>query len=339
MKPMPRNEDVVDAGFHALGLSSPNPSLEEQRAKLLKYIQNSMKIKRSSNHVSIMLVGPSGVGKSATVNHLLGTKLATTSEAKSETRSTKEFIIHGSYSKYGVENLSLGLVDTPGFCDTDGSKQDACNLLSVKRFFHTHPTLSGCYPNLIFLIMKADDKRFMGKNSILGKSLRCVKSLNLVDPNNPNVVTILTHAGSIRKRTVEEWTKELDEKKTMVSKVVFDDLKVRAPVVVMENKFDDCGLVHSGDFTRLPNGELQPRNLYLACAKVLSKSKDDLGLITLNSIFVGSTIGDRATIPGHETEAKNANKCTLDSEEDTMVQLFEIAEKEGMGVDLIFSMY
>jgi hypothetical protein len=107
----------------------------------------------------------------------------------------------------------------------------------------------------------------------------------------------------------------------------------------MENKFDDCGLVHSGDFTRLPNGELQPRNLYLACAKVLSKSKDDLGLITLNSIFVGSTIGDRATISGHETEAKNANKCTLDSEEDTMVHLFEIAEKEGMGVVLIFSMY
>ena len=333
MKPMPRDKIDLLEEATSLGLVGPNPSLKKPRAKLLDCIYNSMKIKRSFNHVSILLVGTSGVGKSATVNHLLGVELAETSENESETRSTKEFTIYGDDPKYEVEGLPLGLVDTPGSCDTDGSKQDACNLLSVQNFFNSHPKLSKCYPNLVLLVVKATDNRIKGENSELGKSLRCIKEMRLVDPDNPNVVVILTHACSIRKKNEEEWTKALDKIKSTVTKIVFDDLKVFAPVVLIENMYDDCNLEHRGDYTVLPNKELQARNLYEACANVLKNNKDSLGLITLNSIFVQSEKNkNRRITPGYKVEAKIAKQCKLDGEETAMVEIFQRAAEGGTKV-------
>ena len=273
-----------------------------------------------------MLVGTSGVGKSATVDHLLGVNIASTTKIQSETRSTKEFVVHGLDRKHAVEGMSVGLIDTPGFCDTDGPRQDACNLLSIQRFFRTHPTLSGSNPNLIFLLVKANDDRIVGKNSDLAKSLRCIKHLDLVDLKNPNVVVILTHVCSIRKKNDKKWTKALDNIKSTVKKIVFDNLKVLAPVVLIENMYENCRLKRRGDYTRLPNGELQPENLYLACADILLTNNDNRGLITLNTIFVEFKNGENRRITGgHVLEAKYAKKCNLDSEERAMVELLQLA--------------
>ena len=293
-----------------------------------------MMIKRSFNHVSIVFLGLTGAGKSTTVNHLLGVDLAKTSETQSETRSTKEYIINSKDPEHEVKGVSLGLVDTPGFCDTDGPEQDACNLLSIQRFFRTHPTLSGCYPNLILLFVNANDNRKMGENSKMGKSLRCVKQLGLAEPKNPNVVTILTHACSIQKENDEEWTKELNNIKKSVSKIVVDNLKVLAPVVLIENMYEDCRLKRRGYYTALPNGEWQPENLYLACKNVLTNNNDSLSVTTFNSIFVESKNNkDRRITLGHEFEAKDATQCTLDGEQRAMVELFELsAPKEGTSV-------
>ena len=338
MKPLPRDESALLEEAKSLGLFEPNASLEKPRAKLVKYINDSRKIGRSINHVSILLVGTSSVGKSSTVNHLLGVELAKTSEYQSETRSTVEFTIHGSDPKYEVEELPLGLVDTPGFCDTDGSRQDACNLLSIQKFFRTHPKLSGCYPNLIFVVVKATDNRIMGENSELGKSLRCIKLLGLVDPDKPNIVAILTHACGVRKKSNKEWSEELEKRKSRVRKIIFNDLKVVAPIVILENAYDDCDLEVRGDYTRLPNGELQPKNLYLACAEVLKGNNDNLGLITLNSVFVASG-NSRTPKPGHKIEAKIASEHMLDAEERMMVDSLEIAARGGTSVDLFFVTY
>ena len=337
MQQMPLDKSALLKEATFLGLVGPNPSLKEPRAKLLDCIYSSMKIERSINHVSILLVGGTGVGKSATVNHLLGLNLVETSDTQSKTRSTKEFVVHGSDPEYEVKGLPLGLIDTPGFCDTDGSKQDVCNLLSIKKFFDTHPKLSNCYPNLIFLVLKATDNRMMGKNSELGKSLRCVKQLKLVDPNNPNVVIILTHACAIRRKSPNEWSKALDKIKSIASEIIFDDLSVHAPVILIENGYEHCCLEHLGDYTRLPNDELQPKNLYVACAELLTNNNDHLGLITLNSIFVQEKQDKtRSVTNGHEFKAKIADKNSLDGEERAMVKMFEIAARGGTSVDYIF---
>jgi predicted GTPase len=335
MKPLPPDIKAFWAEARSLGLIGPKPTLQKPRAKLIDYINNSWQIGRSINHVSILLVGESGVGKSATINHLLalGTKdnieFAKTSESESETRSSQEFILYGDEPRYEVKDLPLGVVDTPGLNDTDGSYQDACNLLSIKQFFETHPKLSGHCPNLIFLIIKATDTRFKGNNSELAKSLRCVKQLKLVDPNNPNVLAILTHACGIPYMKADKWSQKLETKKEAVRKIIHEALKVTAPVVVMENLYgeEDYDLEPVDDYTRLPNGVLQPKNLYDACADVLKKNEDHLGLITLNSIFAAST---KVTPKrGHSIEAKDANKCTLDVAEKDFFHLMEEASRGG----------
>ena len=78
-----------------------------------------------------------GVGKSSTVNHLFGmsneVQFAKTSDRKSETRVTTEYEIIGEDED--TTGIKIGVVDSPGFNDTDGTAQDACNFYSIKSFF------------------------------------------------------------------------------------------------------------------------------------------------------------------------------------------------------------
>ena len=146
----------------------------------MSHAYNSYKIGRGLGQASILLVGSSGVGKSSTVNHMFGMKegegvnFAKTSSSTSETRTTTEFLIKVDHPDYKVTDLKLGLVDTPGFNDTDGMRQDACNFFSIKQFYKTHPTLGGSRPNLIFVTIKADDNRIAGENSNLATEMQKV---------------------------------------------------------------------------------------------------------------------------------------------------------------------
>ncbi len=193
------------------------------------------------------------------------------------------------------------------------------------------------FPKLDFLIVKATDNRMKGKNSILGKSLRYVKRLGLVDPKNPNVVAILTHACGLVHKNVKKWSEELEKMKSDVKQLIFDALNVATPVVMLENAFGEDGyeLEVRGEFTCLPNGELQPKNLYEACAEVLKKNKDPLGLVTLNSVFASST--EVTSERGHKIEAKDASEChALDDKEEKILKMLESAARGGTNFDVIF---
>ena len=333
MKPLPRDTNALKEEAITLGLLGRNPTLKKPRAKLVHFLYSSWKIQRSMNYVSVLLVGNSGVGKSSTINHFLDTKgktaFAQTHHSKSETRATEEFVMLGDEPRYQVSDLRLGVVDTPGFNDTDGSYQDACNLTSIKDFFETHPSLSGYYPNLILLVVKASDNRIEGENSNLGKSLRCIKQLGLVDPKHPNVVAVLSHACHVPYKRVAKWTEKLEVVKANVKEIIFKALSVTAPVVLLENCHgeDDHDLEISGDYTVLPNGVLQPKNLYEACAKVLKENEDHLGLITLNSIFASPQ--KNPPKPGHKIHAKNAKTCQLNAKEQEYAALLEVRARGG----------
>ena len=315
----------------SLGLLGKDANLDKPRAKLISYINDSDKIKRGFNHVSMLLVGSSGVGKSGTINHLLniggeGVQFAKTGSTKSETRITSEFLAFADDPNLEVKNLVMGIVNTPGFNDTDGLKQDACNFYSIKRFYEGHPKLRGCYPNLIFVLVPATDTRIAGENSNLSKSLRCLNELSLVDHRRPNVVAVLSFCCSISWKKVDIWKEKMENKKNVVQKVIFNALKVNAPVVLLENNFEEHELEKSGDFTKLPNGELQPKNLYDACQKVLSKNKDNFGLITFNACFSNVK---KIRIHGHKITAKDASKSVLTEKEEEFVKYFERAARGG----------
>ena len=333
MKGLPRSQHELLEEAMSLGLLDPNPSFEEPRAKLLSFINDSKGIRRAINHVSIMLVGNTGSGKSSTINHLFntseGSQLAPTNSTQSETRITSEFILSTDDPDYEVTDLQIGIVDTPGFNDTNGYKQDACNFYSIKKFYKTHPKLAGCYPNLIFLLVEATDNRIKGPNSNLSKSLRCLKQLGLVDHHYPNVVAILSFCCSVSYKNVTIWNEKMEEKKTIVRDIIFQALNVTAPVIALENDYGEYGhdLEIVGDFTRLPNGLLQPKNLYDACQILLRRSGDNLGLITLNACFAKPE--KKVQISGHNVQAKDSGKDHLNKEEEKLVKFFEELSKGG----------
>ena len=338
MNELPSTKSNFFAEIIQFGISGKNPNLNEPRAKLISYINDSYKIDRGFNHVSILAVGSPAVGKSSTINHLLniggeGVQFAKTNSTKSETRITSEFLAFADDPDLEVKNLVLGIVDTPGFNDTDGVKQDACNFYSIKKFYEGHPKVPGCFPNLILVVVQATDTRIAGENSNLSKSLRCLNELRLVDHPRPNVVAVLSFCCSVSWRKVEVWKKEMEEKKKVVQDVIFDALKVYAPVVVLENDFEAYGLEKDGGFTKLPNGELQPKNLYEACQSVLRKNEDNLGLITLNACFSKLK---KIEVGGYKIAAKDASKDALGKEENEFVKYFERAARGGTWISLKF---
>ena len=324
MKELPSSKTSLLAEATSLGFLGRKPNLDTPRAKLISFINDSEIINRGFNHVSILLVGSSGVGKSSTINHLLniggqGVQFARTSSTKSETKITSEFLAFADDPDLEVKDLVLGIVDTPSFNDTDGLTQDACNFYSIKKFFEGHPKLRGCLPNLIFVLLRATDERIAGENSNLLKTLRYLNELSLIDRCHPNVVAVLSFCCSVPLEKVEK-------KKKVVQDVIFDALKINSPVVVLENDFEEHNLEKVGDFTRLPNEELQRKNLYDACQDVLSKNKDNLGRITFNACFSKSK---KIKYGSYEITAKDASKDALSKEEEEFVKYFKGVARGG----------
>ena len=294
---------------------------------------SSAKIRRPLDSAMILLVGVSGVGKSSTINNLFDTgeefKIVMTSSTESETRATSEYVLSFEEPSYQVCDLKMSVIDTPGFNDTEGVNQDACNFLSIKRFFETHQSLpeEHTYPNLVFLVVSATDMRIKGPNSNLSKCLRGIKLLDVVDTKHQNLVIIVTFCCSVGHSNVEKWKQKMQEKTDNISKVVCEVLGVLAPVVLLENDIEEHELTKDGDFTLLPNGERQPKNLYNACLKLLNQNKDHLGLMILNTSFK-SAKKDRPK-NGHEAVAKNCLVEALCKEEMEFSEAFSESAKGG----------
>lgn len=318
LHPLPQSfEDFQKelASFQTLDPDSEPPP----RAKLYHHVLSSVKINRPFQSAMILLVGGSGVGKSSTINHLLdtgeGLPVAKTSATESETKSTSEYVLTVDEPSYEVCDLKMSIIDTPGFNDTGGINQDALNILSVKRFFETHPILKEqqTYPNLVFLVVSAMDPRIKGPCSNLSKGLRGIKFLEVVDTNCPNVVVVVTFCCSVGHKNVDKWKKMMQTKKDLISTIVFEVLGVKTPVVFVENDPENFHeLQKDGDFTILPDGERQPKNLYNACQKLLERSKDRFGLAVLNAVFT-RTKKDCPT-NGHKVEANSRVEKLSDGE-------------------------
>ncbi len=305
------------------------------RAKLYHHIISSAKIKRPFESAMILLLGCSGVGKSSTINHLLVTgeddPIAMTNAAESETRATSEYVLTVDEPGLEVCDLNMSVIDTPGFNDTGGTNQDACNFVSIKRFFQTHPRLPEqlTYPSLVFLVVSATDKRVKGANSNFSQCLRGIKLLEVVDTNHPNLVVVLTSCCSIGHKNIKKWEENMHEKKKLISTVVYEVLGILVPVVLIENNIDEHDLRKDGDFTLLPNGEKQPKNLYNACLQLLEQNKDNFGLMVINTSFKRAK-KNRPKI-GHEFDAKDSQVETLSDEEKEFSNAFSNAARGGRG--------
>ena len=113
-----------------------------------------------------------------------------------------------------------GIIDTPGFNDTEGLEQDACNLASIQKMLDSHEALQSLeegglklFPNVIMILVKATDKRFEGPNSSLSKSLMSVQGMGIVDLRKNNVMVVLTNVMAFgNAKYPQKWRAQLKNK-------------------------------------------------------------------------------------------------------------------------------
>ena len=295
-----------------------------------------MSFERCSQRFLILLIGSTGHGKSATINHLLNTDTVKTGRFDPETKATVEYLVATGNSD---SNLKLGIIDTPGLNDPRGIKQDACNLHSMKLFFEKHPLYSKpkCYPNLVFLVISADERRIDGSGSKLANILRALKELDVVDRNHPNVVAILTFCCSISYLNIPRWEKAMQEKKDIISRNIYEAFKVQAPVVLLENDKDSNSLEKSGDFTVLPNDEQQPKNLYEACKTVLNNNVDHNGLSTFNVGLAQHHDHEKQyQIAQHKVMANDSSKNPICEDEQDLLNILRGSLEDGKVIQFNF---
>ncbi|XP_065650044.1 uncharacterized protein LOC105843976 isoform X3 [Hydra vulgaris] len=258
------------------------------RQKLLTYMFQSFDASRSPFKTTCMIFGQSGVGKSSFINHLIGRDLLKTNCVTSETKDIKEIVLTMKEPSLNVSNLQLTFVDTPGYFDDKGAKQDKINYKALKVYKRN--CLNDCYPNLIFIVIQGCDNRFL--NGPLKTFLQKLKKLDIVCSSYPNVICLFTYATVF----LNDCKENIEKKKEMLIKLCEEMLNVIVTVAYIENDYKN--LKTQGDWTVLPDGTLQPINVF-DCAKKLMKGNqpeekkyiDPLGIKTLASFFKASSSG------------------------------------------------
>ena len=294
---------------------SPNTRPDMKLIKLLPFIQESSKIQtmtaitnfqpfpkrqalnaRASNHTMIVLIGPTGVGKTSTLLHLLGKqedrklqKEFSVSERSSGNRSTTEICLGMKGDQEDLKHISLSIVDTPGLNDTMGSDQDARNMASIETFLNNNTWLKQGgglrrYPNLVLLAIRGDDNRFNDNHSVFAKCLSQLLCDDLHLTDGTNLVIVLTQAWKIcyEKRlfgkTIREKIKDI---KAFVKKHRGWDV----PVTFIEND-PPPAMPRIGCWTQFPDGTLQPKNLFdCIMNEVLLPKGDLIGRDTIKEFF------------------------------------------------------
>ncbi|XP_047127384.1 uncharacterized protein LOC100205605 isoform X2 [Hydra vulgaris] len=261
------------------------------RQKLITYMYQSLDANRSPFKTTCMIFGQSGVGKSLFLNHFIGRDVLNINSFTSETRDVKEIVLTMKEPSLNVSNLQLTFVESPGYFDDKDDKQDEINYNSLKEY--KQKNFPDCYPNLIFIVIQGSDNRFL--NGPLKKFLEKLKKLDIICPSYPNVICLFTYASCFLNDSEEN----IEKKKEMLIDLCYEYLRVTVSVVYIENDCKDLKM--QGDWTVLPDGTLQPLNVF-ECAKKLMKGNfykpegqkyiDPLGMKTLASFFKAVSNGD-----------------------------------------------
>lgn len=275
---------------------------EEVSATIRKYSGSAFSTGRPLDSLQIILAGYSGSGKSSTINILFDDPaLCQISSLKSETRDpvmVQKRLICNQTKGPPVEG-TLSLVDLPGNFDTD-NRREVCNLASIRKFMDSMyasredvsiscletPIRKTVYPNLVLFTLKATDNRLEGNNTNLRKALILLQKIgNLVDPQHPNLIILVTHVCSLGLHATY-FNEDLNEKKNVIRDVVKEVLGISdIDIIPIENRPERYQLEKSGDYYKLPNDELSHYNLYQAMLKRLERNNDNIGQLFANWYF------------------------------------------------------
>jgi hypothetical protein len=166
----------------------------------------------------------------------------------------------------GVDCLSLCFVDTPGFEDQGGSAQDAENWSTIVEANVSE--LRGRFPSTVLIVWSAADPRIGGSQTDLARFLQALGNLDVIDVHQPNVLLVLTHGSELFQG---HFKKEADRMKHL--EIYRKQIKAFLPIhavdiVLLENNLDLVAPVPKSDFTKFPDGKMQPYNLFQSITRL-----------------------------------------------------------------------
>ena len=238
---------------------------------------------RSEKQTTIFLYGISGGGKSSTINYLFHKQIVQTSEELSITRDVSEnscAIFSESFRSY----IDISFIDTPGFDDTKG--KDPENLAKISHFIDSNFSLHKIFPNIVLIVVSAEDKRLKENNSKLSRILHVLSKLNVVDIFHPNVVIAVTNAMYFTKKEYKAQSKRIEETCKVLARA---HLSIEVPVMFIENLDKRGELKQEGEWKILPDGTRQPLNLFQAMIHLMKQSGDEVGAEAIRLLFSESS--------------------------------------------------
>lgn len=172
----------------------------------------------------------------------------------------------------------MNIVDVPGFGDSENGPQfDVEVLANIRNLFKSRKYI----PNFILLTVNISDARLAGQFKKLLRAMNNLFKDVVLDKENVNLIVVLTHLMA----AIPKIQKNPAEKVTLVKSLISENLFMRnVGVELAENRYQDYELPKVGDYYKLSNQVLFPRNIYQSMIAI-SKHIDPVGHNIVNDLY------------------------------------------------------
>ncbi|CAK8567660.1 unnamed protein product [Lathyrus sativus] len=236
-------------------------NLSSSRAGAIANHQEATGIPQLEFSCRILVLGKTGVGKSATINSIFDQEKATTNAFQPATDCIQEIV--GT-----VNGLNITFIDTPGFLlsSPNSVKRNKRIMLSVKRFIRKSP------PDIVL---------YFGRLDLINSGYSDLPLLKLITEVFGraiwfNTILVMTHSSSAIPEGPEGYTVNYDSYISQCTNLIQQyiqqamlDSRLESPALLVENH-PQCPRNITGEKV-LPNGQVWRSQLLLfcICTKVL----------------------------------------------------------------------